>query len=482
MFKKILTLFISAVLLLVSSPLFAEESASSTSEVTQVQGDTASSVLKETVTSVSTSTLTKKVTAVKKSTPVKTIAKSTKKAPADLSKVSCEIPKTVVLKKGVSDGSSFAVTKLQTALVKGGYLSATPNGYFGAATYAAVRKMQSENDLLVTGIVGPYSLAKANELLCGQISAKTTDKTMVKTETAKDTTISSGDTSADTSAKPLISLFSIKTNTDGVQTYDALVKNADTISIKADCPSSVAEVSALVGLTKQKIADSDSVCKKDKYVFVSDQTSGDLFERKDALLTFVDRDAMSSWFAIDATSSAYVSVPYTVKACKQNICVQKKLSFEVRDFFQKAVSSQLSIDSFLVNSGTNTFSLKASNFNHLTIKPGCPYNVQPVTQAGVAVPDDATPCNVEKDIVPDSTTLTASYEKTAETLSQYGFYFVLKPVNGAYSDYETVEFTAKACTGVQAESVSSTTLRCVEKKSYLTVNQKSLPQASSTTK
>lgn len=58
------------------------------------------------------------------------------------------------------------VSVLQDFLKRAGFLSATPNGYFGPATKAAVRAFQSENYIPATGSVGPMTLNAINERMC----------------------------------------------------------------------------------------------------------------------------------------------------------------------------------------------------------------------------------------------------------------------------------------------------------------------------
>ena len=57
------------------------------------------------------------------------------------------------------------VLELQKALVKLGFLSATPNGNYGPATRSAVKKFQVENNVLQTGNVGPYTRDALNKAL-----------------------------------------------------------------------------------------------------------------------------------------------------------------------------------------------------------------------------------------------------------------------------------------------------------------------------
>ncbi|MBI5134399.1 MAG: peptidoglycan-binding protein [Candidatus Taylorbacteria bacterium] len=68
-----------------------------------------------------------------------------------------------------SEGAS--VTSLQNLLKDSGYLSATPNGYFGPATEAAVKKFQSANGISPTGFVGPSTRAKIKSSTCSASQA-----------------------------------------------------------------------------------------------------------------------------------------------------------------------------------------------------------------------------------------------------------------------------------------------------------------------
>jgi peptidoglycan hydrolase-like protein with peptidoglycan-binding domain len=49
------------------------------------------------------------------------------------------------------------ILDLQNMLVKFGYLTATPNGYFGQATKKAVINWQRDNGLSMSGMVGSLS-------------------------------------------------------------------------------------------------------------------------------------------------------------------------------------------------------------------------------------------------------------------------------------------------------------------------------------
>ncbi len=60
--------------------------------------------------------------------------------------------------------TSDAVLQLQTVLVEQGFLAATPNGHFGPATLAAVKKFQTAHGVSPLGIVGPATRAALNAL------------------------------------------------------------------------------------------------------------------------------------------------------------------------------------------------------------------------------------------------------------------------------------------------------------------------------
>jgi peptidoglycan hydrolase-like protein with peptidoglycan-binding domain len=75
----------------------------------------------------------------------------------------CDVQITYSLSKG-SEG--VQVTVLQNFLNRAGYLFATPNGYFGPATTAAVRAFQASNGISATGSVGPMTRNAINERMC----------------------------------------------------------------------------------------------------------------------------------------------------------------------------------------------------------------------------------------------------------------------------------------------------------------------------
>ena len=81
---------------------------------------------------------------------------------------------STALKEGM-EGS--AVTALQKNLVKLGFLTAEPTGYFGEATAAAVKKLQKKYGYEQDGIAGSGTLALIKKLING-----TGNNTTVKTE------------------------------------------------------------------------------------------------------------------------------------------------------------------------------------------------------------------------------------------------------------------------------------------------------------
>ena len=94
---------------------------------------------------------------------------------------------SAVLKEGM-EGS--AVTTLQKNLVKLGFLTANPTGYYGTATTAAVVKLQKKYGYLADGIAGISTQALITKLInekAGTTAAKTEVKaaatTAAKTET-----------------------------------------------------------------------------------------------------------------------------------------------------------------------------------------------------------------------------------------------------------------------------------------------------------
>ena len=66
----------------------------------------------------------------------------------------------------VGDENSDVYT-LQDFLSQRGYLYATPNGYFGPATYSAVMSFQRDNGIYTIGTVGQTTLDAVNSNICG---------------------------------------------------------------------------------------------------------------------------------------------------------------------------------------------------------------------------------------------------------------------------------------------------------------------------
>lgn len=77
--------------------------------------------------------------------------------------VVCDTHITQTLQMGSQGGEVYM---LQTGLFSSGYLTATPNGYFGYQTDSAVRAFQRDNFIPSTGIVGPITRNALNESFC----------------------------------------------------------------------------------------------------------------------------------------------------------------------------------------------------------------------------------------------------------------------------------------------------------------------------
>ncbi|MBP6888463.1 MAG: peptidoglycan-binding protein [Candidatus Pacebacteria bacterium] len=75
----------------------------------------------------------------------------------------CAVSVTTNLQKGSENDD---VVRLQNLLVRGGYLYATPNGYFGYQTENAVRRFQRDNGLSASGVVGEATRNAVNERMC----------------------------------------------------------------------------------------------------------------------------------------------------------------------------------------------------------------------------------------------------------------------------------------------------------------------------
>lgn len=77
--------------------------------------------------------------------------------------IRCETQITKTLQIGSENNDVYI---LQRMLVNAGFLGATPNGYFGYQTAAAVRAFQLHNGIPATSIVGPMTRDAVNERLC----------------------------------------------------------------------------------------------------------------------------------------------------------------------------------------------------------------------------------------------------------------------------------------------------------------------------
>ncbi len=85
------------------------------------------------------------------------------------------------LTKNLSRGRTDSqVSELQQFLFDKGYLTTTPNGYFGTLTTVAVKKFQADNKLTQTGRVGPLTRSMVSTLSC-TIMEKDTSSSQVGT-------------------------------------------------------------------------------------------------------------------------------------------------------------------------------------------------------------------------------------------------------------------------------------------------------------
>lgn len=76
------------------------------------------------------------------------------------------------LYQGLSDSiSNESVIKLQRFLAGSGYLTASPNGYFGPATLSALKRFQNTYNINSTGRAGPQTRAKIKSLTCNSNTA-----------------------------------------------------------------------------------------------------------------------------------------------------------------------------------------------------------------------------------------------------------------------------------------------------------------------
>jgi peptidoglycan hydrolase-like protein with peptidoglycan-binding domain len=81
------------------------------------------------------------------------------------------------------------VRSMQGFLYEKGYLKATPNGYFGAGTYAAMKAYQKDKGITQTGTAGPLTRMTIKNETCGALAAKpTTTTTQVASNVSSPTT------------------------------------------------------------------------------------------------------------------------------------------------------------------------------------------------------------------------------------------------------------------------------------------------------
>ena len=107
-------------------------------------------------------------------------------------------------------GTVVDVYMLQDFLNTNGYLTATPNGFFGKATLKAVKAFQAAASLMPTGYVGPLTIAKIEAIDCAPDSASaladatnTTDSSAASSSTS---TIAIPSSSVQAAVNPYLSL------------------------------------------------------------------------------------------------------------------------------------------------------------------------------------------------------------------------------------------------------------------------------------
>lgn len=108
----------------------------------------------------------------------------TSATPTAINKPHIQITAAQIFTKDLKSGANGSeVLALQKLLVKKGYLKATPNGNFGPATTAAVKKLQSAYKISTLGTVGPATRAVLNKLSNTVASAPVTAAPIPKEET-----------------------------------------------------------------------------------------------------------------------------------------------------------------------------------------------------------------------------------------------------------------------------------------------------------
>ena len=85
-------------------------------------------------------------------------------------------------------GDLLDVYTLQDFLNTNKYLTASPNGFFGKATFNAVKAFQSANKLSPTGYVGPLTIAKIKAIDCGTSDVITSSPTISLSAPIQDST------------------------------------------------------------------------------------------------------------------------------------------------------------------------------------------------------------------------------------------------------------------------------------------------------
>ena len=148
------------------------------------------------------------------------------------------------LRRGSTDiATSGDVTKLQQALIQLNYLSQDPSGYFGGATYSAVQRLQSANNLISSGYVGSYTRAAIQRITCnGNYNSNPTPNPYPTPNSSINLTpavLSSTIYDQDSSGNPLLGINFINSNSntyiDNNLTVSIINTNIPSVSARTSC-------------------------------------------------------------------------------------------------------------------------------------------------------------------------------------------------------------------------------------------------------
>lgn len=128
-------------------------------------------------------------------------------------------PSSSIIRKNLSLGMRGAdVITLQNYLIKVGMLKTSATGYFGPATFAAVKEFQRKNNIPTAGVVGPLTRKYINSL----ITLKQSDQapiTTIQTPTQNLTATDCGSVSSD-------SIYATSVTTTEQQNYSCFIASA----------------------------------------------------------------------------------------------------------------------------------------------------------------------------------------------------------------------------------------------------------------